>query len=343
MKTLSIIVPCYNSENTLSKTLDSLNLKKNGKRMEVFLIDDGSIDETFYLMKNWEKKFPKTIKIIRKNNGNWGSVINIAKQHVSGKYVKILDSDDTFYTDEIVNYLDRLDEIEEDVVFTNFYFYNEGKNKWNKNSLTSWFNFTQKILRSEFKKIGKKRGTRTVTMHSIACKKEIFKKIGELPEKNFYTDSILVHKIIKNSKTFAYIPHLYLYIYHVGQEGQSINISNFVKNGSHVNTVFYHLINHSYVNNNKKHNSWTSSLIRGMFKLKLLIFSVSMMGDEKEKKNELLNDLLHMKKNMARITYITTMDTFIRFILWSRTYIIFDIIRYVYKKMLNPFIKGGQN
>ena len=44
---ISIIVPCYNEENTILDILNKLSLIKNSIRdVEVIVIDDGSIDKT---------------------------------------------------------------------------------------------------------------------------------------------------------------------------------------------------------------------------------------------------------------------------------------------------------
>jgi hypothetical protein len=86
---ISIIIPTYNSKNTLKSTLESLYIQ-NHRNFEVIVIDNGSEDGTYEFIKN---TFP-WIKII-KNNKNLGSCvarnqgINIAK----GEYIMFMDSD----------------------------------------------------------------------------------------------------------------------------------------------------------------------------------------------------------------------------------------------------------
>ena len=72
-KTLSIVIPTYNEENFIEKTIeevlkaDSLGLKK-----EIIVVDDGSTDSTAKILKKIEKKSNKNILKIfigKKNEG----------------------------------------------------------------------------------------------------------------------------------------------------------------------------------------------------------------------------------------------------------------------------------
>lgn len=52
---LSIIVPCYNSERFIAKTMDSL-LKQSYQDFKVIAIDDGSSDNTLDILKEYAQK-----------------------------------------------------------------------------------------------------------------------------------------------------------------------------------------------------------------------------------------------------------------------------------------------
>ena len=65
MKTLSITVPCYNSQEYMRNCVDSL--LKGGEDVEILIVDDGSKDDTLKIAKEYEEKYPTIVKpFIRK-------------------------------------------------------------------------------------------------------------------------------------------------------------------------------------------------------------------------------------------------------------------------------------
>lgn len=91
-KTLSIIIPIYNSENYLSLMLDSIK-NQSYKDIEVILINDGSKDGSEEICKKFVKENANA-KYIYKENGGVSSARNLGLKYVTGKYVCFLDSDD---------------------------------------------------------------------------------------------------------------------------------------------------------------------------------------------------------------------------------------------------------
>ena len=74
MKTLSIIVPCYNSQDYMERCINSLLL--GGESVEVIIVNDGSVDKTYEIAENYKKLFPQIIKVIHQKNGGHGQAIN---------------------------------------------------------------------------------------------------------------------------------------------------------------------------------------------------------------------------------------------------------------------------
>ena len=57
MKRVSVIIPCYNVENLIDRTLKSLEAQTVGiKELEIICVDDCSTDGTFDRLKGWEEK-----------------------------------------------------------------------------------------------------------------------------------------------------------------------------------------------------------------------------------------------------------------------------------------------
>lgn len=93
MARISIIVPLYNMESTLSKTLDSL-VNQSLKDIEILCIDDGSTDSSPDILKDYQAKYP-SIKVFRKDNGGIASARNFGLSKVKAPYFAFVDSDDT--------------------------------------------------------------------------------------------------------------------------------------------------------------------------------------------------------------------------------------------------------
>ncbi len=93
MINVSVIVPVYNTGRYLKRCLDSL-VNQTLKELEVILIDDGSTDDSFMLMKEYETAYPDMVKAFTKENGGQASARNLGILKSSGRYIGFVDSDD---------------------------------------------------------------------------------------------------------------------------------------------------------------------------------------------------------------------------------------------------------
>lgn len=89
---LSIIVPVYNTEKYLYQCLDSL-CSQTYQNIEIIVINDGSPDNCYKIMRNFSARDNRII-IIEKDNGGLSSARNAGIAHAKGEYVTFLDSDD---------------------------------------------------------------------------------------------------------------------------------------------------------------------------------------------------------------------------------------------------------
>lgn len=106
-------------ERYLAQCLDSL-LVANLNLAEIIIINDGSHDRTSAIAKQYMQKYPDCIRVIDKENGNYGSCINRGIKEATGKYIKILDADDSFYKENFGEFLSFLENIDADLVVSNF-------------------------------------------------------------------------------------------------------------------------------------------------------------------------------------------------------------------------------
>ena len=123
MKLLTVTVPCYNSQDYMEKCIESL--LRGGERVEIIVIDDGSRDATGEIGDRYAAQYPGIVKVIHQENGGHGAGINAGLKAATGKYFKVVDSDDEVSGD-FVAFLDRLELCDQqggvDLFVTNYYY-----------------------------------------------------------------------------------------------------------------------------------------------------------------------------------------------------------------------------
>ena len=100
---VSIIMPCYNSQKYIGKTMNSI-LGQSFSDYELIMVDDGSTDETPALLDGYEKKYPEFVRVFHEENSGQSVARNLAMDNAKGEYILFWDSDD--YAD--VDYIERL-------------------------------------------------------------------------------------------------------------------------------------------------------------------------------------------------------------------------------------------
>ena len=91
-KKISVIVATYNLENYIEKCLESL-VNQTYKNIEIIIVDDGSIDNTYVKIANYKKKYENII-YIKKENGGLSSARNLGLEYATGEYITFVDGDD---------------------------------------------------------------------------------------------------------------------------------------------------------------------------------------------------------------------------------------------------------
>ena len=89
---LSIIIPCYNVEKYVEKSINSL-IAQTLDNVEIIVVNDGSKDNTLKILKKYEKE-NSNIKLIDKKNAGVSAARNDALKIAKGEYIGFLDSDD---------------------------------------------------------------------------------------------------------------------------------------------------------------------------------------------------------------------------------------------------------
>lgn len=89
---LSIIIPVYNAGGFLKDCLDSL-LSQKLYGYEIICVDDGSVDNSMEILKEYQKKY-SVIKVIHQDNSGVSTARNKGLDIAKGKYIAFVDSDD---------------------------------------------------------------------------------------------------------------------------------------------------------------------------------------------------------------------------------------------------------
>ncbi len=90
---ISVIVPVYNTVDYLPECFDSI-LIQSIQDIEVIVVDDGSSDGCWEIIKKYAAKYPQ-FKIFKQNRKRQGTARNLGLKHAIGDYIAFLDSDDT--------------------------------------------------------------------------------------------------------------------------------------------------------------------------------------------------------------------------------------------------------
>lgn len=104
MPTVSVVVPVYNGEVTLAKTLGSI-LNQTFRDLEVVVIDDGSTDNTLAVVSGFED--PR-IKAFSYENGGLPVARNRGIERATGEFISFIDADDLWSVDKIERQIEAL-------------------------------------------------------------------------------------------------------------------------------------------------------------------------------------------------------------------------------------------
>lgn len=217
-KILSVIIPTYNMEKYLRHCLDSLIIDEEGmKQLEVLVVNDGSKDSSSQIAHEYQNKYPDTFRVIDKENGNYGSCINRGLKEATGKYVKVLDADDSYNNDIFAHYMFELSKTDVDLILNDVATVNSNDTIFKK----SVFDLTPgRIYSFEDLSMSIYKG---ICMHAIAYRTNIFKEMKYLQTEGIsYTDQQWIYMPVVNVKSVLYLNGC-LYRYLIGREGQTVS------------------------------------------------------------------------------------------------------------------------
>lgn len=227
MKIISVIIPMYNSEKFIDKCLKSLLISnENLDKLDIVVVNDGSTDRSKEITEQYVKLYPSVIQLVNKMNGGHGSAINEAIHFCKGKYIKVLDADDWVDTNAMERIIVILDQIDADVIITNYRTYNI------QNSKYALYGHKQKdVVLYDMKQILQQweKVKSSFCIHGLIYSTKYYKIVNKkLPEKVYYDDAYYYTVIASYAKSILLINES-VTVYRIGDVSQSISSKNRVQ------------------------------------------------------------------------------------------------------------------
>lgn len=229
MTTLTLVVPSFNSAAYLRRCLDSFPLRESD--LEVIVVDDGSTDETAEIGRAYAVRHPGTVRIISKRNGGHGSAINTGLAAATGRYFKVVDSDDWLDTASALGLLRELRHQSHgtkpvDLVVTNYVYEKDAKRRKHVVRYAKSLPAGQTITWEQTDHFGI---SAALLMHSLTYRTEVLRRSGmQLPEHTFYVDNLYAFVPLAQVRCLKYLD-LDLYRYYIGREDQSVQEATMIR------------------------------------------------------------------------------------------------------------------
>ncbi len=224
---ISVVIPVYNSERTLSATLKSILDQQSGGSFEIILIDDGSVENCAKLCDELADMYSDCIRCYHQTNqGSLKSRINALK-YCRGEYVIYVDADDLIIENSFSLIEDNLVD-ECDIYLYDYYLQRQDSD--NKEYIKT-FSFEQDTIFDEKNKKDLFLSfleDRINTMCGIVIRKEVLDKTSSYLENIerkiiIGEDKLQKMMILLNVEKAKYI-HSSFYVYLQNGYSQSVNL-----------------------------------------------------------------------------------------------------------------------
>ena len=206
MKYISFAIPCFNSQNYMSRAIDSLLTGKD--EVEILIVNDGSRDQTSEIAHEYMENYPDIVRVIDKENGGHGDAVNAGLGAAQGKYFKVVDSDDWVDEEALKRILTLIRNLEEDgeqidMLVSNFVYEKTGA------SHKKCVHYRNALPQDEIFRwddIGHFRLDQYILMHSVIYRTDLLKLIQmKLPKHTFYVDNIYVYYPLPHVRKIYYL------------------------------------------------------------------------------------------------------------------------------------------
>ncbi len=204
MKKLSIIIPIYNEEKNLKILLKKINLIKLSKiKIEIIAVDDGSTDDSLFILKKFKK-----IKILTQKNQGKGKAVQLGISKSSGDYIIIQDGDLEYDPKDIIKMCKKINKSNQISIYGSRYLpfaYGLVPKHYNRQNLSSYL--ANIIFIFLFFILYGKLITDPLTGYKL-YKRDFFKN-NIIKSKGFEADHEITAKLIKQKYNIIEVPIAY--------------------------------------------------------------------------------------------------------------------------------------
>lgn len=214
------MIPAYNAEHYLAKTLDSFASCKYVASLDIIVINDGSMDRTEEIAGNYAASYPESVRYISKENGGHGSGINTGLKLASGKYFSVMDADDWGSSDALDHIIEIMTTASEDVLAANYQSYNI------ESGVTVHYRFGKVEYGRSYSIDELVHSGIPLVMHELFFRTDLLRKINlHIREKVSYDDEEYCMMPFAKARSVRFINEEY-YTYRVGDTNQSMSPEN---------------------------------------------------------------------------------------------------------------------
>ena len=212
MNNLKLIVPFYNEENYLQKSID--RLIDSDIFDKIIVVDDCSTDNSANIANKNVLEINKMIFLKSSSNKGKGSALNLAKNIVETSHVIIHDADLEYFPDDIVEMFNRVEENQDSLILGSRFIGNKKRSTIYSRTLLA-----NKVMSSFFSLINGYKVSDVATCYKL-MPSSFFKEM-DIKEKGFSIEIEILSKFLKYNKSIKEVPIKY--------EGRSYNQGKKIK------------------------------------------------------------------------------------------------------------------
>ena len=289
MKLISFAIPCYNSAAYMEKCINSI--LPGGDDVEIIIVNDGSTkDNTAEIADRYASKYPTIIKAVHQENGGHGQAVNTGLANSTGKYFKVVDSDDWVDLKALKKIINTLKSFkqgnEPDMLIANYVYEKVGAKR---KKVVHYENVFPVEKMFGWDDIGHFKVDQYILMHSVIYRTQLLKDCAlELPKHTFYVDNIFVFEPLPYVQKMYYV-NANFYRYFIGRDDQSVNENVMISRIDQQIRVNKRMID-SYLKSGvtgKKRRMYMENYLRIMMEVSSIFLIISGTKENLEKKKEL--------------------------------------------------------
>jgi teichuronic acid biosynthesis glycosyltransferase TuaG len=213
MEKISIIIPTFNSDLTIRKTLNSV-FSQSYKKWEILIIDSYSSDKTIEIINSFNSKKIKLYKYPKSKGLAAARSFGISKS--SGNYISFLDSDDIWKKNKLIFQLNFMKEKNYSFCCTEYFLI--------KNNIKKFFFIKKNYIDYSFLL-----SNRPIALSTVMITKKLIQSVSnKYTHNNFAEDYLWWIQILKNNNK-CYVLKKNLTNIYITNNSRSENITkNFI-------------------------------------------------------------------------------------------------------------------